>query len=331
MRATAIITNFIILVQKKKFVVAKKRMNTPKAIAIFVPTSDSFVLAKDISDAMKNKILDPSSLFDDATLTSSLGEERIFCTTSEAALALSQYGSAVILGPTKFWGEKRGKHFNMSLFAKLSKMLVCRSMTCVFLLPGDTTTVVPIEVARALFENVPHDSIVITHNPTASATDVLQHMDGWIGNPTEVIGCNQVRVMYALDGRVKHETVFFDAQTPHMMRIATLPPISNAPFMATRVEVEDDNGFSFVALPPREFDDILRTGQHITLNPGKNKSKKSRPPATMRIAAKAVENKEEFCHFGEDDIVPLDKLKLTPIEICPVTWAFEAFPPARVS
>ena len=306
-------------------------MNTPKAIAIFVPMSESFGLAKEISNAMENKVLDPISLFDDAVLTASLGEERIFCTTSEAALALVHYGSAVILGPTKFWGERRGKHFNMSLFSKLSKMLVCRSLTCVFLLPGETTSVVPIEVARALSQDVPHDSIVITHNPTASAADVLQYMDGLIGKPTEVIGCNQVRVMYAFDGRVKHETVFFDAQTPHMMRIATVPPISNAPFMATRVEVENDEGFSFVALPPRNFDDILRTGQHITLNPGKNKSKKNRPPATMRIAAKAVERNEKTCHFGEDDIVPLDKLKLTSIEIRPVTWAFEAFPLTHAS
>ena len=306
-------------------------MNTPKTVAIFAPMSDSFALAKDVSDAMKNKVLDPSVLFDDATLTSLLGEERIFCTTSEAALALSQNGSAVILGPPDFWGEKRGKHFNMSLFAKLSKMLVCRSLVCVFLLPGDTTSSAPIAVAQALLDDVPNNSIVITHDPTANATDVLRHMDGLTGEPTEVIGCNQIRVMYAFDGRVKHETVLFDAQTPYMMHIPNIPPISSAPFIATRVEVEDEFGFSFVALPPREFDNILRTGQHITLKSGKNKSKKGRPPATMRIAAKAVETKKESCQFGEDDIVPLDKLKMTSTEVCPIAWAFEAFPPIRMT
>lgn len=307
-------------------------MQLEKSLVIFAPHPQSFPLADELAQMSGGSVIDPTCLFDDCTLTARLGAEHLFCVASEIALSLARRGSVVLRGPIKLWGVNRRKTgLNVDLFLKLRKMFSSRHIVYVILIPGTTTMVASLDgLPSALRLCAPADAVVITHDEGASASDVAQLGACNGGVPCELFECNQIRIIHNLQSEMttetKHETVFFDASTPHIVHLSTIPRLCTAPFDAIHAEIKGFDGFALVCLPPRDFDEQIRTGQHLTLRPG-FKNGRPRAPALMRVAAKAIERGDEVCCFSEDDVVDLIGLHRRTVQVRPISWAFDAFAP----
>lgn len=285
---------------------------------VLAPFGRSRELADRIAHDAGIPVVDPSHLYNDRELTKILGAELPFCVASEAALAVARNGRAIVVGPFESWGGRCTSPIDAArcIVGKLRKMLCARVLQTFVLIPEDESCLgragpLPASIAPVVHPLDPFDGFTL---------------DVPVGLPTNVLACNQVRVIHVVDEeRVKHETVLYDA-TPQVVPLSWIDArLDTSTLEVTRVSFEGPNGCSLILLPPRTWgEDDVRRGQHLTLNPGKCGSR-PRPPALMRSIAKAVENGVEVCRLADDDVFDVRTAQRFPSVTRPVAWALEAF------
>ena len=279
-------------------------MTDGTVVVVLAPSSESRDAACRAAAVLGCKMIDPMRLLgDDHT---NLDAEHSVCLTSEVALAAARYGKVVVSGPISKWGKKD------LLVPKLRKMLSTRRL---FL-------VVMSEEPPLLDHPFLADAHVvgITDLPALKLPPIA---------PTNVLMCNQIRIIYRHDTQpAKHETVFYDAEAAQPISLTSLTALEET-VVAELVCVEGAFGCSLILLPPRRFDGELRMGQHITLCPGRSAHGKSRAPATMRLVAKSLERGDSVCCISEGDALDLTLLTRESVSLSVIGWAVDAHAPKR--
>ncbi len=299
-----------------------KKMSAP-AVLVLSPLASSREFAILAAQKLNYPVVDPCSLYSNPSLTGILGAERVFCTTSEIALAVAHAGGAVVLDPVDNWCDRCNCSKDIALtvsilLRKVRRMLCNRLVRCAILSPLDDP--------RICENSLPTFCTLIRHG---NDMPTLEEFEKLIprGVPTIAVACNQVRVIYKVDdAQVKHETVLFDP-VAQMVPLAWLDDSKlGVGGEATQLTIAGSNGCSLVLLSPRKWGEDERMGQHITLHPGKCGTR-SRPPAKMRSVAKAVERGDATCCLGSEDVIDLRDGTRDRVAVCPVAWAVDAFAP----
>ena len=301
------------------------------ALFILAPSDESQEVAKKIASFLKCHVVTSNNLFQDEKTTMSLRPEHAICLVSETACSLAKLGSVVLGAPVKLWGYYNKKELKFNIVQKMKKMLCNRRLIVYILMPVYNTDVQlsTWEEDPIGFFNLPNDTIILEHELDNTLSDCIKSsLNHYLQSetpprPSCMLLCNQIRLVYLHNEVGRHETVFFDAHDTQAVNLDKLNCIIRQEFEARHVTIEGSNGCSLIVLPPRNFQDELRYGQHITIDPGSNASGK-RKPVAMRAVAKSLEKDDNECVIA-DDVIDLTKRSNLKTFITPIAWAFDVF------